>query len=103
MGVTGSANASFAPFYATSTPGVGAAQQLTSSFPIPRFVDNRLPTPPISLFTYSKCACDMLFPWVVGNSAINTSIVVANTSLDPCAGSSLSAQPASQPYRSPGR
>src|SRR5258706_13427524 len=28
----------------------------------------------------------MLFPWVVGNSAINTSTVVANTSLDPCAG-----------------
>ena len=87
VGVTGSANASFAPFYATSTPGVGAAQLLTSSFPIPRFVDNPLPTPPVGLFTYSKCACDMLFPWVVGNSAINTSIVVANTSLDPCAGS----------------
>jgi hypothetical protein len=88
VGVTGSANASFAPFYATSTPGVGAAQILSSSFPIPRFVDNPLPTPPVSLFTYGKCACDMLFPWVVGNSAINTSIVVANTSLDPCAGSS---------------
>ena len=89
VGVTGSANASFAPFYPTSTPGVGAAQLLTSSYPIPRFVDNPLPTPPISLFTYGKCACDMLFPWVVGNSAINTSIVVANTSLDPCAGSHL--------------
>jgi hypothetical protein len=91
VGVTGTANASFAPFYATSTPGVGAAQQLTSSFPIPRFVDNPLPTPPVSLFTFGKCACDMLFPWVVGNSAINTSIVVANTSLDPCAGSTCSA------------
>ncbi len=88
IGVTGSANASFAPFYATSTPGVGAAQLLTSAYPIPRFVDNPLPTPPVSLYTYGKCACDMLFPWVVGNSAINTSIVVANTSLDPCAGSS---------------
>jgi len=91
VGVTGTAVASFAPFYATSTPGVGAAQQLTSSFPIPRFVDNRLPSPAISLFTYSKCACDMLFPWVVGNSAINTSIVVANTSLDPCAGATCAA------------
>jgi len=91
VGVTGTAVASFAPFYATSTPGVGAAQKLTSSFPIPRFVDNRLPQPPISLYTYSKCACDMLFPWVVGNSAINTSIVVANTSLDPCAGSACAA------------
>ena len=91
VGVTGTANASFAPFYATSTPGVGAAQLLTTSFPIPRFVDNRLPTPPINLYTYGKCACDMLFPWVVGNSAINTSIVVANTSLDPCGGSSCAA------------
>ena len=91
VGVTGSASASFAPFYSTSTPGVGAAQVLSSSFPIPRFVDNSLPTPPVSLFTYGKCACDMLFPWVVGNSAINTSIVVANTSLDPCAGTACSA------------
>ena len=91
VGVTGSANASFAPFYSTSTPGVGAAQALSSSFPIPRFVDNPLPTPPVSLFTYGKCACDMLFPWVVGNSAINTSIVVANTSLDPCGGTTCAA------------
>jgi len=88
VGVTGSANASFAPYYSTATAGVGAAQKLTSSFPIPRFVDNPLPVPPVSLYTYSKCACDMLFPWVVGNTAINTSIVVSNTSLDPCAGSS---------------
>jgi hypothetical protein len=91
VGVTGSANASFAPFYSTSTVGVGAAQKLTTAFPIPRFVDNPLPTPPVSLFTYSKCACDMLFPWVVGNSAINTSIVVANTSLDPCGGATCAA------------
>jgi hypothetical protein len=91
VGVTGSANASFAPFYATSVPGIGAAHTLTSGFPIPRFVDNPLPTPPVSLFTYNKCACDMLFPWVVGNSAINTSIVVANTSLDPCGGTACAA------------
>jgi hypothetical protein len=97
VGVTGSANASFAPFYATSTPGVGAAQKLTSSFPIPRFVDNPLPTPPVSLYTYGKCACDMLFPWVVGNSAINTSIVVANTSLDPCGGTACAAGFTAQP------
>ena len=97
VGVTGSANASFAPFYSTSTPGVGAAQKLTSSYPIPRFVDNPLPTPPVSLFTYGKCACDMLFPWVVGNSAINTSIVIANTSLDPCGGTSCAAGFTAQP------
>jgi len=66
VGVTGTATAGFAPFYSTSTSGVGAAQKLTSSFPIPRFVDNPLPTTPISLYTYGKCACDMLFPgWLV--------------------------------------
>ena len=97
VGVTGSGIASFAPYYATSTPGVGSAQKLTSSFPIPRFVDNPLPTPPVSLFTYGKCACDMLFPWVVGNSAINTSIVVANTSLDPCGGTACAAGFVAQP------
>ena len=91
VGTTGTANASFAPFYATSTPGVGQAELLTAAFPIPRFVDNPLPTPPVSLYTYGKCACDMLFPWVVGNSAINTSIVVANTSLDPCGGTACAA------------
>ena len=97
IGVTGSANASFAPFYATSFAGVGAAQVLSSTYPIPRFVDNPLPVPPVSLYTYGKCACDMLFPWVVGNSAINTSIVVANTSLDPCGGSTCSAGFTAQP------
>ena len=91
VGVTAAATASFAPFYATSFPGVGAAQKLTSGWPIPRFVDNPLPATPVTLFTYGKCACDMLFPWVVGNSAINTSIVVANTSLDPCNGTACSA------------
>jgi hypothetical protein len=91
VGVTGSANASFAPYYATSFAGVGAAQLLTTTYPIPRFVDNPLPTPPVSLYTYGKCACDMLFPWVVGNTAINTSIVIANTSLDPCGGTTCAA------------
>jgi hypothetical protein len=39
----------------------------------------------------------MLFPWVVGNSAINTSIVVANTSLDPCGGTACAAGFVAQP------
>jgi hypothetical protein len=97
VGVTATAVASFAPFYATSTAGVGAAELLTSSFPIPRFVDNPLPTNPVSIYGYGKCACDMLFPWVVGNSAINTSIVVANTSLDPCGGTTCTAGFTAQP------
>jgi hypothetical protein len=97
VGVTGTAVASFAPYYATSTAGVGSAQIKSATYPIPRFVDNPLPTTPVSLYTYGKCACDMLFPWVVGNSAINTSIVVANTSLDPCAGTTCAAGFTAQP------
>lgn len=91
VGKTAKAVASFAPFYATSTSGVGAAQKLTTSFPIPRFREDFAPVPPIDLYTYSKCACDMLFPWVVANTQLNTSIVIANTSLDPCAGSTCGA------------
>ncbi len=97
VGVTGSAVAGFAPYYATSTAGVGSAQLLSATYPIPRFVQNSLPTTPVSLYTYGKCACDMLFPWVVGNSAINTSIVIANTSLDPCGGTTCSAGFVAQP------
>ncbi len=70
---------------------------MSSTYPIPRFVDNPLPTPPIRLYTYGKCACDMLFPWVVGNSAINTSIVIANTSQDPCGGTTCAAGFTAQP------
>jgi hypothetical protein len=100
VGVTGSAVAGFAPYYATSTAGVGSAQLLSATYPIPRFVQNSLPTTPISLYTYGKCACDLLFPWVVGNSGTNaftTSIVVANTSLDPCGGTACAAGFVAQP------
>jgi hypothetical protein len=92
------ASAGFAPFYAAST-GAGTASLMTStlittgsgssavtSFPIPRFIDSL--QGPVTLYDYSRCACDLLFPWVVGDSTFTTSIVVANTSLDPCAGGS---------------
>ncbi|MDP8989602.1 MAG: hypothetical protein M3N41_05910, partial [Acidobacteriota bacterium] len=83
------AQAGFAPFY---NNGAGSAaglpltlgRPLTSSVgPIPRFVTGLLPTTPITLYSFSRCACDLLFPWVVGDSTFTTSIVVANTSLDP--------------------
>ena len=98
VGVTGSANASFAPYYATSTPGVGLAQEVDLELPPFRASwITRCRHLHVSLFTYGKCACDMLFPWVVGNSAINTSIVVANTSLDPCGGTTCAAGFVAQP------
>ena len=92
VGPTASAVVGFAPFYSASA-GAGVAALMTStakskpvSFPIVRFVDTT--QGPIAVYTYSKCACDLLFPWVVGDSTFTTSIVIANTSLDPDAGSS---------------
>ena len=88
------AQATFAPFYPATATGfalVGMAQPMTAQLssagaPIPRFIQNFQPTPPITLFQYSKCACDLLFPWVVADANFTTAIIVANTSLDPCGG-----------------
>jgi hypothetical protein len=89
VNVVATAQAGFAPFYnngAGSSAGspLLLGHPLTSSVgPIPRFVTGLLPTTPINLFSFSRCACDLLFPWVVGDASFTTSIVVANTSLDP--------------------
>ena len=89
VNVVATAQAGFAPFYnngAGSSAGspLLLGHPLTSSVgPIPRFVTGLLPTTPINLYSFSRCACDLLFPWVVADSTFTTSIVVANTSLDP--------------------
>jgi hypothetical protein len=89
VNVVATAQAGFAPFYnngAGSSAGspLLLGHPLTSSVgPQPRFVTGLLPTTPINLFSFSRCACDLLFPWVVADSTFTTSIVVANTSLDP--------------------
>jgi hypothetical protein len=89
VNVIATAQAGFAPFYnngAGSSAGgpLLLGNPLTAAVgPIPRFVTGLLPTTPINLFSFSRCACDMLFPWVVGDSTFTTSIVIANTSLDP--------------------
>jgi hypothetical protein len=74
----------FAPFY---DPGTGPrSPQLTSSTfgPIPRFIPGQTPQ---DLFRISKCACNLLFPYVTnasaGTSAFDTGIALANTSLQP--------------------
>jgi hypothetical protein len=97
VGVSATAQASFAPFYAASSAGyapVGAAQPMVAKLttgtsggaPIPRFRMDFEPNPALALYSYSKCACDLLFPWVVADATYTTSIIVSNTSLDPCGG-----------------
>ncbi len=89
VNVVATAQAGFAPFYnngAGSSAGnpLLLGHPLTGAVgPIPRFVTGLLPTTPINLFSFSRCACDLLFPWVVADQTFTTSIVVANTSLDP--------------------
>ncbi len=89
VNVVATAQAGFAPYYnngAGSSAGspLLLGHPLTASVgPIPRFVTGLLPTTPINLYSFSRCACDLLFPWVVADSTFTTSIVVANTSLDP--------------------
>jgi len=76
-GVTAQAVGGFAPFYTTS-----AAHNPSSTLPIPRFI----PEPGLTaanIFSISKCACNILFPYVVSAAGYDTGIAIANTSLDP--------------------
>jgi len=75
-GVTAQAAGGFAPFYAT-----GAAHNPSSTLPIPRFSTQDFN--PQDLFRINKCACDMLFPYVVSAGGYDTGIAIANTSQDP--------------------
>jgi hypothetical protein len=83
-GVTVTATASFAPIASgLANPN---RPQPDGFYATPRFTST-FKTPADALFTISKCACDLLFPWVVSAGSIDTGIVVANTSMDPCGGS----------------
>jgi len=97
-----SATAGFAPFYPSGVNGVNNARQMaapatstfnssdgstTYAYPVPRFIDNQQAA--VAIYDYTKCACNLLFPWVVGDGTFTTSIVIANTSLDPCNGALL--------------
>jgi hypothetical protein len=75
-GVTAQAAGSFAPFYTTAAAGNPA----TSVLPVPRFVPGLTPQ---NIFSISKCACNILFPYVASVGGFDTGIAVANTSLDP--------------------
>jgi len=89
VNVTATAQASFAPFYA-NTAGTPAGSPLllghpltASTGPIARFFKNFLPNPPVNLYSFTRCACDLLFPFVVADNTYTSDILIANTSLDP--------------------
>jgi hypothetical protein len=84
-GVTSQVAGSFAPFYSTQ-----AAHNPSSTLPVPRFVPGLVP---VNLFSISKCACDILFPYVVSAAGYDTGIAIANTSFDPGATFGFGATP----------
>jgi hypothetical protein len=84
-GVTAQLAGGFAPFYTTA-----AAGQPSATLPIPRFTPGTVPT---NLFTIVKCACNLLFPYVVSTAGYDTGIAIANTSSDPGATFGFGATP----------
>src|SRR5579884_3871500 len=79
-GVTAQVAGSFAPFYSTAS-----AHNPSSTLPIPRFVPGLVPT---NLYSISKCACNILFPYVAASGGYDTGIAIANTSMTQVAASS---------------
>jgi hypothetical protein len=77
----------FAPFYTTA-----AAGQPSASLPIPRFTPGTIPS---DLFLIVKCACNLLFPYVVSTAGYDTGIAIANASTDPGSTFGFSATPQS--------
>jgi hypothetical protein len=76
--VTGTAatvSAGFAPFYSTA-----AAKLPSATLPVPRFVPG---SGPLNVFSISKCACNLLFPFVSNQIGYDTGIAIANTTSDP--------------------
>jgi hypothetical protein len=71
----------FAPFYTTTAAGQPTPSTLFGSpTGIPRFTPG---TGPLDLFLISKCACNLLFPYVVSAAGYDTGLAIANTSQDP--------------------
>jgi len=87
-GTTAQVAGGFAPFY---TRGASPAPQNPSAtLPIPRFVPS---TTTSNFYSVSKCACDILFPYVVSSAGYDTGIAIANTSFDPGAAFGFHATP----------
>jgi len=67
----------FAPFYAASNT---AAAQMSSSLPIPRFLDDPQSS---NTFRINPCVTNLLFPFVTNAAGFDTGIAISNTSSDP--------------------
>jgi hypothetical protein len=85
--VTTQARGGFAPFYTTTAAALPAplASQAgpglpAGGLPIPRFTPG---TGPLDLFLINRCACNLLFPYVVSTAGFDTGIAIANSSADP--------------------
>jgi hypothetical protein len=74
-GVTAQVAGGFAPFYSTAAAGLASA-----TLPIPRFTPGNTP---VNLLAIVKCACNILFPYVVSAAGFDSGIAIANTSVDP--------------------
>jgi hypothetical protein len=66
----------FAPFSSAAS-----AHLPSSTLSIPRFVTGQIPASP-NFFEVSRCACNLLFPFVSNQGGYDTGIAIANTSLD---------------------
>jgi len=86
-GTPATATGGFAPFYSTTA---ARQPQPTSAYPVPRFVPG---TTPLNIIEVTKCACDLLFPYVASAGGFDTGIAIANTSLDPGASFGFQATP----------
>ncbi len=84
-GVTAQLAGGFAPFYTTA-----AAGQPSATLPHPRFTPG---TVPANLYLIVKCACNLLFPYVVSTAGYDTGIAIANSSTDPGATFGFGATP----------
>ena len=71
---TAQATGSFAP--------LESAAGFASTGPVPRFATSTTSGGSPNLFSVSKCACDLLFPYVVSAGNYDTGIAIANTSMD---------------------
>jgi len=84
-GTTTTVSGGFAPAYGASSPYSQTAHYPqpmggTPNLPIPRFVPSSIA--PAAFFSVSKCACNLLFPFVSASGGYDTGIAIANTSLD---------------------
>jgi len=74
-GVTAQAAGGFAPFSTASSWG-----QPSNSLSVPRFIPGTVPG---DVFRVSKCACNLLFPYIVSAAGYDSGIAIANSSVDP--------------------